>query len=68
MDALQTDLERLKRELAAAWASKESAARVPVIEHRIRKVWEQMDGLACMLSEPIKPRSHETRTDALAAV
>ncbi len=52
LDSLQTDLDRLKRELADAWVSPEGSVRVPVIEHRIRQVWDQMDRLAVSLSEP----------------
>ncbi len=53
LDLLQTRLDRLKHELAQAWVSPENAARVPQIEDRIRRVWDQMDRLAVSLSEPV---------------
>ncbi len=47
------NLDRLKRELAEAWASPDRSHQIPAIEQRIREVWEQMDGLAVALSEPM---------------
>lgn len=53
LDRLQMNLDRLKRELAEAWATPDRSHQIPVIEQRIREVWDQMDGLAVALSEPM---------------
>ena len=52
LDSLQTDLSRLKRELAEAWASPASRDRVRGIEAQIEMVWSQIDRLAVKLGEP----------------
>ncbi len=57
LDTLQTNLDRLKHELAEAWSSPDRSEQVPGIERRIREVWEQMDGLAVALSEPVTARN-----------
>ncbi|MGB9624228.1 MAG: hypothetical protein ACPMAQ_05140 [Phycisphaerae bacterium] len=57
LDMLQMNLDRLKRELAEAWASPDRSDQIPVIEQRIREVWDQMDGLAVALSEPMTARN-----------
>ena len=52
LESLHTDLDRLKHELAQAWVSPHGKVHVPGIERRIREKWDQIDGLAVLLSEP----------------
>lgn len=60
MDVLHANLGRLNRELAEAWVSPDREAHVPRIEHRIRRVWDEMDYLAIALSGPMAKVSPAT--------
>jgi hypothetical protein len=51
-ESLHLKLDCLKGELARAWASPHGSMNVPVLEGRIREMWDQIDGLAISLGEP----------------
>ncbi len=66
LESLHADLDRLKHDLADAWVSPDRSAHVPGIEKRIREKWDQIDGLAVLLSEPAMAHAREPEWASLS--